>query len=172
MKTPKRTRAFVSQFVTSQACKNVRARYKRKNRISQYKRTIARLTAESERFREFQLGGHLKIYSPEWEAFMVLSRLKTPAEGATPEEKLDHWLNLRKVTELALDAACFAAKAFGIADEKEYAACHPKTAESGQQTDLPSTGGQQDCIAQTAENATQNNLLCTDAEQLETRKGN
>lgn len=148
MKTPKRTRAFVSQFVTSQACKNARARYKRKNRIAQLKRTIARLTDESRRFREFQLGGHLKIYSPEREAFMVLSRLKTPAEGATLEEKLDHWLTLRKVTELALDAACFAAKAFGVADEKEYAACN----------------------AQNAENAKQATLLCTDAEQLTERK--
>lgn len=148
MKTPKRTRAFVSQFVTSRACKNARARYKRKNRVAQLKRTIARLTdeltAESRRFREFRLGGHLKIYSPEWEAFMVLSRLKTPAANATLDEKLDHWLTLRKVTELALDAVCFAAKAYGIADEKEYAACN----------------------AQNAENAKQGNLLCADAEQL------
>lgn len=52
MKTPKRTRAFVSQFVTSQACKNARARYKRKNRVAQLKRTIARLTDELSRERE------------------------------------------------------------------------------------------------------------------------
>ena len=165
MKTPKRKFGLDKKWTCYQ-----QTRWKRKNRISQYKRTIARLTAESGRFREFQLGGHLKIYSPEWEAFMILSRLKTPAEGATLEEKLDHWLTLRKVTELALDAACFAAKAFGVADEKEYAACHPETAKNGQQTDLTPTGEQQACNAQNAENAKQETLLCAGAEQLTERK--
>lgn len=45
-----------------------------------------------------------------------------------------------------------------------------KLAESGQQTDLPPTGGQQDSIARNTENAKQGNLLCTDAAQLNARK--
>lgn len=45
-----------------------------------------------------------------------------------------------------------------------------KTAENGQQTELPPAGGQQDCIAQSSENATQGNLLCADAAQLTARK--
>ena len=47
-----------------------------------------------------------------------------------------------------------------------------KQAENGQQPELPPTGGQQAYVAQNAENAKQETLLCTGAEQLESRKGN
>lgn len=125
-----------------------RSRWKRKNRVAQLKRTIARMPDEARKFRELWSGGHLNFGSPEWEVFMILRKLKMPAENATLDEKLDHWLTLRKAAALAVDAACFAAKAYGEA--KERAACQSKTAE----------------------NAKQGNLLCPDAEQLTERKGN
>lgn len=173
MKTPKRV--YVSQggdtedVITARKAKKC-ARWKRKNKIAQLKRTIARMTAESRKFRELWIGGHLKFDSPEWEAFMILRKLKTPAGDATLEEKLDHWITLRKAAALALDAACFAAKAYGEAKAKERAACHPETAENGQQTELPPTGGQQACVAQNTENAKQENSPCTDADQQPGRK--
>lgn len=144
------------------------SRWKRKNRVKQLKRTIARLTAEGRKFRELWRGEHLKEYYPEWEAFMILCRLKTPAEDAALDEKFEYWITLRKVGELALNAACLAAKAYGVAEA--YAACHPEPAKSGQQTELPPTGGQQSCIAQNAENAKQANLPCAGAEQQTARK--
>ena len=51
MKTPNRTRATVSKFATAQDCLNARARYKRKNRTAQLKRTITRLTQENEQLK-------------------------------------------------------------------------------------------------------------------------
>lgn len=158
MKTPKRVYVSLGgdtdDAITARKAKKC-ARWKRKNRVKQLKRTIARMTAESRKFRELWRGEHLKDYSPEWEAFMILRRLKTPAEDAALDEKFEHWITLRKVGELALNAACLAAKAYGEAKGKENAACHPETAESGQQTELPPAGGQQDSIAQNAENAKQ-----------------
>lgn len=124
---------------------------KRKNKLAQYKRTIARLTDEQtaviRQFNALWLGDHLKAYSPEWEAFMILRKLKTPADDATLDEKLDHWLTLRKAAAKTLDAACFAAKAYGEA--KERAACRE----------------------QNAENAKQGKLIYIGAEQLTARKG-
>ncbi len=100
-------------------------RAKRKNRVAQLKRTIARMTAENRDFRSLRLGKHLKDFSAEWEAFMLLCKLKTPAKGAELEEQLDYWLTLRKVCTLALDAACLAAIAYREAKA---------TAKNGQQT--------------------------------------
>ena len=121
------------------------ARWKRKNRVKQYKRTIARLTreltAERRQLNALWLGDHLKRFSPEWDAFIQLRGLKTPADDATLDEKFEYWITLRKVGGLALNAACLAAMDYGEA--KERASCHPETADSGQQTDLPTTGGQQ-----------------------------
>lgn len=51
MKTPNRTRATVSKFATVQDCLNARTRYKRKNRTTQLKRTITRLTQENEQLK-------------------------------------------------------------------------------------------------------------------------
>lgn len=50
---------------------------------------------------------------------------------------------------------------------------HPLPTESGQQSTLSPTDGQQTCLAPTAENATQPSLSCTDAHQsLFTSNGN
>ena len=160
-------------FMLSSAAKN--ARRKRKNRIAQLKRTIARLTAECRKYgREYHdlwIGNHLKMYSPEWEAFILLRKLQTPVDDASTDDKRLYWLDLRKIGGLLLNAACLAALDAGRAEAKE-AACNPENAENGQQAELPPTGGQQDCDAQIAENAKQENLTCTDAEQLTKRKGN
>lgn len=48
MKTPKRYPATMSVYLTRQDLKNDRARWKRKNREAQLKRTISRLTEELE----------------------------------------------------------------------------------------------------------------------------
>lgn len=122
-------------------------RWKRKNRVKQLKRTIARLTAESSKFRELWRGEHLKAYSPECDAFMILRRLKTPAADATLDEKFEYWVTLREVGKLALNAASLAAMAYGEA--KERAACRE----------------------QNAENAKQGKLIYIGAEQLTARKG-
>lgn len=47
MKTPKRYPATMSVYATQQNLKNDRARWKRKNKIAQLKRTIARLKSET-----------------------------------------------------------------------------------------------------------------------------
>lgn len=47
MKTPKRYPATMSVYATLQDLRNDRARWKRKNKIAQLKRTIARLEAEN-----------------------------------------------------------------------------------------------------------------------------
>lgn len=148
MKTPKRESnlSMFDLFAEPEKAEVKCARWKRKNRVKQLKRTIARLTAESRRFRELWVGKHLEFDSPEWEAFMILRKLKTPAEDAAPDEKFEYWIMLRKAAALALDAACFAAKDYGKAR------------------------GRADCLAEIAENARQETLLCTDAEQQTERK--
>lgn len=130
-------------------------RWKRKNRTAQLKRTIARLTdaltAERRQFNELWLGDHLKRYSPEWDAFMQLRRLKTPAEDATLDEKFVYWVALREVGKSVLNAACLAAKTYGVAkgkEEEKARACH----------------------SENAENAKQETLFCAGAEQLTARK--
>ena len=47
MKTPKRYPATMSVYISSKACFDDRARWKRKNRIARFKDKIARLTAEN-----------------------------------------------------------------------------------------------------------------------------
>lgn len=126
------------------------ARWKRKNRVKQLKRTIARLTKELQHEREYRRGmtNNFKKHSPEWEALEILARLKTPEEKATPKTHFLYWMNLRSVIKLVLDAACLAASDYGVAIEKKEAACH----------------------SENAENAKQNTLLCTDAARLNARK--
>jgi hypothetical protein len=51
MKTPKRYPASMSVYISSKACFDDRARWKRKNRIKQLKATIARLRAENTHLR-------------------------------------------------------------------------------------------------------------------------
>lgn len=98
-------------------------RWKRKNRVNQLKRTIARLmqelTAERRQLNALWLGDHLKRYSHEWDAFIQLRGLKTPAEDATADEKFEYWIALREVGKSALNAACLAAMAYGEAKGKE-----------------------------------------------------
>lgn len=147
MKTPKRKYYFYDSGINPENGDIIRdmltpglyeARWKRKNRTKQLKRTIARLTdeltAERRQLNSLWLGDHLKRFSPEWDAFMQLRRLKTPAEDATPDEKFEYWVALREVGKSVLNAACLAAMAYGEAKGKENA-----------------------CIAQSAENAKQNN---------------
>lgn len=123
----KGSEAACNAFMLSSAAKS--ARWKRKKRIAQLKRTISRLnaafTAERKQLNALWLGDHLKRYSPEWDAFMQLRRLKTPADGATADEKFEYWIALREVGKSALNAACLAAMAYGEAKA---------TAENGQQT--------------------------------------
>lgn len=99
------------------------SRWKRKNRTAQLKRTIARLTAaftaERRQLNALWIGDHLKRFSPEWDAFMQLRRLKTPAEDATLDEKFEYWVALREVGKSALNAACLAAMAYGEAKGKD-----------------------------------------------------
>lgn len=138
MKTPKRqVEEWESYLLKARFRMNENrikyARWKRKNRIAQYKRTIARLTAERRKFRKFRRGEYLNDSSFEWEAFMILCGLKTPAEDAASSEKFEYFITLRKVGELALNAACLAAKAYGKAVEKENAACHPAPPENEKQ---------------------------------------
>lgn len=116
------------------------------------------------------MNNNLKRYTPEWDALEILARIKTPDESATLETRYKYWLKLSEVAKLATNAACLAAMYYGKAEEKENAACHPETAENGQQTDLPPTGGQQDCVAQNAKNAKQATLTCTDATRKQKRK--
>lgn len=56
MKTPKRYPATMSVYATHQDLLNDRARWKRKNRIAQLKRTIARLRMENFELK-MELGG-------------------------------------------------------------------------------------------------------------------
>ena len=73
MKTQHRSRAYVSQFATSQDCKNARARYKRKNRTKQLKRSLQR----------YKHGENLPDSSHEWHAYKLLQELKRPGKNAT-----------------------------------------------------------------------------------------
>lgn len=162
MKTPKRT--YVTNFLEwddefqgrlSSGQQRAYARWKRKNRVKQLKRTIARLTdaliAERKQFNALWLGDHLKRYSPEWDAFMQLRRLKTPEEDATLDEKFVYWVALREVGKSVLNAACLAAMDYGESKGKEEEkACA--------------------CRAINAENAKQEGLTCADAEQQAARK--
>ena len=123
MKTPKRKFGLDKKWTCYQ-----QTRWKRKNRVAQLKRTIARLTdaltAERRQLNALWLGDHLKRFSPEWDAFIQLRGLKTPAEDATPDEKFEYWVALREVGKSVLNAACLAAMAYGEAKEN---------AENGQQ---------------------------------------
>lgn len=106
------------------------------------------------------MNNNLKRYTPEWDALEILARMKTPDESATLETRYKYWLKLSEVAKLATNAACLAAMYYGKAEEKENAACHPETAENGQQ----------DCVAQNAKNAKQATLTCTDATRKQKRK--
>lgn len=94
-------------------------RRKRNNRVKQLKRTIARLTealtAERRQLNALWLGDHLRRFSPEWDAFIQLRELKTPADDATLDEKFEYWVALRAVGKSVLNAACLAAMAYGEA---------------------------------------------------------
>lgn len=139
-------------FMLSSAARS--ARRKRKNRIKQLKRTIARILA----------GENL---APELQTAYRFMRLVMSQERKNTDE-------LRFVQCFQLLAKHFSMLAVEQMDSflnKQRKNAH-KQAENGQQADLPPTGEQQACDAQNAENATQGNLLCADAEQLETRKGN
>lgn len=98
------------------------ARWKRKNRVAQLKRTISRLNAafaaERKQLNALWRGDHLKRFSPEWVAFIKLRCLKTPAEDATADEKFEYWVALREVGKSVLNAACLAAMAYGEAKGK------------------------------------------------------
>ena len=126
MKTPKRT--YVTNFLEwgdefqgrlSPRQQQTYARWKSKNRIAQFKRTIARLTeamtAERKQLNSLWLGDHLKRFSPEWDAFIKLRGLKTPADDATLDKKFEYWVALREVGKSVLNAACLAAMAYGEA---------------------------------------------------------
>lgn len=130
------------------------ARWKRKNRVSQYKRTIARILA----------GENL---APELQSAYRFMRLVMSKDRRNADE-------LRFIQCLQLLAKHFSILAIEQMDSvlNKQRKNAQKQAKSGQQADLPPTGEQQVCEAQNAENATQATLLCTDAEQLETRKGN
>lgn len=143
----KGSEAACNAFMLSSAAKS--ARWKRKNRIAQLKRTITRLSEYRKKYNGLWIGEHLKMYSPEWEAFMLLRKLQTPAEDAPTDAKRLYWLDLRKIGGLLLNAACLAAREAGRAEEKEAY-----------------------CLAQADENAKQGNLLCSDEEQLTERKEN
>lgn len=152
MKTPKRVYVSLGgdtdDVITARKAKKC-ARWKRKNKLAQYKRTIARLSDESRKYHDLWIGKHLKMFSPEWEAFILLRKLQTPAEDAPTDAKRLYWLDLRNIGGLLLNAACLAAREAGRAEEKEAY-----------------------CLAQADENAKQGNLLCSDEEQLTERKGN
>lgn len=150
MKTPKRKFGLDKKWTRYQ-----QTRWKRKNRVAQLKRTIARLTDEQtaviRQFNALLLGDHLKAYSPEWDAFMILRRLKTPAKDATLDEKFEYWITLREVGKLALNAASLAAMDYGEAKGKEDEKARA-------------------CRAINAENAKQEGLTCAGAEQQASRK--
>lgn len=142
MKTPKRT--YVTNFLEwgdefqgrlSSGQQRAYARWKRKNRVKQLKRTIARLTealtAERRQLNALWLGDHLRRFSPEWDAFIQLRGLKTPADDATLDEKFEYWVALRAVGKSVLNAACLAAMAYGEA--KGCADCHTENAERKEQ---------------------------------------
>lgn len=135
MKTPKRQTEEWERFILKERLRMnemriKHARWKRRNRIAQYKRTIARLTqdltAERKQCNELWLGDHLKRFSPEWDAFIQLRGLQTPAEDAASDEKFEYWITLRSIGESVLHAACLAAKDYGEAKGN---------AANGQQTD-------------------------------------
>lgn len=156
MKTPKRQyESWEAHIIKARPLLDERriklSRWKRKNRTTQLKRTIARLTQELQHERESRRGmtNNFKKHSPEWEALEILARLKTPEEKATPKTHFLYWMNLRSVIKLVLDAACLAASDYGVAIEKKEAACH----------------------SENAENAKQGKLIYIGAEQLTARKG-
>lgn len=124
MKTPKRQTEEWERFVLKDRLRMneeriKHARWKSKNKLAQYKRTIARLTleltAERRQLNELWLGDHLKRFSPEWDAFIQLRGLKTPSADATLDEKFEYWVALRDVGKSVLNAACLAAMAYGEA---------------------------------------------------------
>lgn len=124
------------------------------------------------KLQEYKDATNLPKYSHELLAYKLLQHLKKPGKIATMYEWTSYIHRLQEITfqlEQALIAACISS---GQHLERRIQKTAHKTAENGQQAELPPTGGQQDCIAQNAENAKQATLLCTDAEQLETRKGN
>lgn len=61
----------------------------------------------------------LKMHSNEWDAYWILRNLETPAEDASLTDKHGYWIQMKRVAELALLAACNAAEEVGKARRKE-----------------------------------------------------
>ena len=89
MKTPKRYPATMSVYLTSQDLKNDRARWKRKNKIKQLKRSL-------QRYKRIE---HLPFYSPIWQACRYILDLKHPGKKAT----LNDWNKyMRELEEISV----------------------------------------------------------------------
>lgn len=131
MKTPKREYYFYDSGINPENGDIImdavmpelyNTRWKRKNRTAQLKRTIAILKHRLKDTEET-----LRLTQKITKCFIV---------------KPDHWHHLdENGNELTR-------KQWRVKTKIEKAACHPETDESGQQTDLPPTGGQQDRKAQ------------------------
>lgn len=109
MKTPHRSRAYVSQFATSQDCKNARARYKRKNRIKQLKRSLQR----------YKQGENMPFYSHELHAYLLLQELKHPGKKATAQDWGRYRGDLNRIRIHLVQAMANAVRAQEQARERE-----------------------------------------------------
>lgn len=131
MKTPKRV--YISMggdtedAITSRKMKKC-ARWKRKNRIAQLKRSLTR----------YKHGTNLPFYCHELHAYLLLQDLTRPSENASVKKWGSYILELSAICAHIEEAIAWAHFAKRRKQEEEAAAaCHPETAESGQQTTHP-----------------------------------
>lgn len=61
----------------------------------------------------------LEKWSPEWDLFDLLEKIKHPGENATRDELYCYWVDMRDVAKIALNAAVKAAIIYGEAKGKE-----------------------------------------------------
>lgn len=127
----KGSEAACNVFMLSSAAKS--ARRKRKNKLARLKRSLTR----------YKHGTNLPFYSHELHAYLLLQQLSRPSENAAVKKWGSYILELSAICEHIEEAIAWAHYAKRRKQEKENAACHPETAENGQQTNIPPTGGQQ-----------------------------
>ena len=94
------------------------ARWKRKNRIAQLKRTIARLTKENKKIKE----GPTPFFSEENKAYKLLQNMDVPL-SSSPEFAVDveaHIKKLELIISFLLRALCHSARVKGKMEYKRY----------------------------------------------------
>lgn len=65
------------------------------------------------------LKSELAKWSPEWEIFNLLEKIKHPGKNATHQELYNYWVDMRDLAKIALNAAVKAALIYGEANGKE-----------------------------------------------------